>query len=161
MTSTAVELPASGTLIQSQNVLSNLEIFLKEELWLSFSVMLLILQLCFLVIPICFVFWMVALSFEQSLQHQHQVHSFWFRQLLMLMMLMMLLTLTMLKQRAAGGAECALILTPLGRNFGHQVATPPFLWPEFCTQEDILHREFRICKFGDTFKQFYKNSIRI
>ena len=24
-------------------------------------------------------------------------------------------------------AHCALILTPLGRNFGHQVATPPFL----------------------------------
>ena len=45
----------------------------------------------------------------------------------LVLMLLTLLMLTMLKQRAAGGAECALILTPLGRNFGHQVATPPFL----------------------------------
>ena len=42
MTSTAVELPACRNSIQNQNVLLNLEIFLKEELWLSFSVMLLI-----------------------------------------------------------------------------------------------------------------------
>ena len=79
-------------------------------------------------------------------------------------MVLLVLTLTMLKQRAAGGAECAecgaLILTPLGRNFGHQVATPPFLWPEFCTKEDILHPEFRICKFWVKFKQVTTNYLK-